>query len=668
MKKMLLLILTLTFTLEINGQCDSRRKNINDATEFTDTERDLLRSLIIEYASMNRNTNLSGINQYPKLQFHAAVVNPIDPSKDVFGNINNPNNFNTWNRYYLQGLEQFLLSKGHSKFVPLPYWNPTETLNQIFKDSNAQLNEPANTFPTLNFNFNSTQDIENLLSELSLSLPLCDFSYGVYINKVEIIHDQVILKLYGDNKEANLLNLPGYACNWLLKAFYDDLAYCYQKQCNNSTYDLYTRDDVNDVGNEPSNAPQLWVSPDIWVRNSPDGFANQVSEAINESAQDKKAYVYVRVWNKGQLPSLTGVNNIKAYWAKASAGLGWPAPWDGDLLPGCPHKLGDLIGEFSLRSVNEDFVDFTQPPTVTIKDYNIYEFEMKVPDPDKIAECFPGLPGWEKHHFCILALMDDGLTNNMSGDLYDILNNNNNIAMKNVTIYSDGLFVNQPQIACVFLSNYTQQAINNINLDIKFQALQDNTTLLDKAQVKLYFKDGLDGQMNGLQTTGVILNNQEGKYLINNRLPTINGINLATQSNKRICFEIIPTVLNNKTYIFDLIQKKGNITMGGERYEITLKGTGGFLQRPMENSTSLKDDNRRIILYPNPSNGILNIASNGLELTRVTIKDSKGIIVLQKEFVDNNMQLDLQTMQKGSYQAEFLLENGEILYQTIQLF
>jgi hypothetical protein len=87
---------------------------------------------------------------------------------------------------------------------------------------------------------------------------------------------------------------------------------------------LYIPDNIADTGAEPNATTTIgWECPDVWVRQSADGIA--VSEAIEGG---KPAFVYVKVTNQGLAPS--DANEIvRLYWAKAQAGLSWPAPWDG---------------------------------------------------------------------------------------------------------------------------------------------------------------------------------------------------------------------------------------------------------------------------------------------------------------------------------------------------
>src|SRR4029077_19259128 len=92
---------------------------------------------------------------------------------------------------------------------------------------------------------------------------------------------------------------------------------------------LFMHDNAADTGNEPNSTTSVaWESPDIWPRQNADGTnagAGSLGESINGGSQ---AHVYVRVTNKGLSPS-DGTEVIRLYWAKASAGLLIPTPWNG---------------------------------------------------------------------------------------------------------------------------------------------------------------------------------------------------------------------------------------------------------------------------------------------------------------------------------------------------
>ncbi|RBY97941.1 hypothetical protein DQ237_03335 [Blastococcus sp. TF02-8] len=89
---------------------------------------------------------------------------------------------------------------------------------------------------------------------------------------------------------------------------------------------LALHDNPADPGNgENKTTTVAWESPDIWVRQNPDG--GLATEPVQGA---RPCTVYVRVTNRGSgtWPG-TGTDVVTLRWAKASAGLSWPAPWDG---------------------------------------------------------------------------------------------------------------------------------------------------------------------------------------------------------------------------------------------------------------------------------------------------------------------------------------------------
>lgn len=101
----------------------------------------------------------------------------------------------------------------------------------------------------------------------------------------------------------------------------------------------------------PDTGP-MWVSQDIWVRNSPDPgyqpypfpegsppwtFPAHQNPVYRDPLKSTPNYVYVEVRNHGTTPT-TGTERLRVYWAKASTGLSWPTQWV-DYQPGGPLTL-----------------------------------------------------------------------------------------------------------------------------------------------------------------------------------------------------------------------------------------------------------------------------------------------------------------------------------------
>lgn len=183
--------------------------------------------------------------------------------------------------------------------------------------------------------------------------------------------------------------------------------------------DLWSKDVSDDFGAEPDQSAQpMYISDDIWVRNANDGVANQDHQ--NPEYGSSTTTVYVRVRNRGCSGIASGT--VRLYWAKASTGLSWPAPWDGSVA--VPIVLGGAIG--------------SQPVSVAGGDDEILVFPWSPPNPADYASFGTGAG-----HFCLLSRIETapgpgfGMTVPETGNLYANVQNNNNIVWKNITVVDD---------------------------------------------------------------------------------------------------------------------------------------------------------------------------------------------------------------------------------------
>lgn len=184
--------------------------------------------------------------------------------------------------------------------------------------------------------------------------------------------------------------------------------------------DLWGKDVCWDFGEEPDTKPGLiYLSDDIWVRNQPDGIANQTMQNPEHSSTNDPAqlnFVYVRVRNQGCVES-DGSDVLDLRWSKAATTLSWPNHWNGtDLVPGV--SAGDLIGTQTIPAI--------QPGEETI-----LVFTWNPPSP----ALYVGING-EPWHFCLLARIVS-TADPISGEGSDLaanVVNNNNIYWKNLTV------------------------------------------------------------------------------------------------------------------------------------------------------------------------------------------------------------------------------------------
>ena len=93
--------------------------------------------------------------------------------------------------------------------------------------------------------------------------------------------------------------------------------------------DIYIRDNMSDTGYEPNSTTDIsWDSPDIWVRNHPDGHTCHQNPYL--TPDHTTSSVYVRVHNRSPraYPS-SGGEYLHCYWTRASTSA-IPADWKGD--------------------------------------------------------------------------------------------------------------------------------------------------------------------------------------------------------------------------------------------------------------------------------------------------------------------------------------------------
>jgi len=174
----------------------------------------------------------------------------------------------------------------------------------------------------------------------------------------------------------------------------------------NQPTDLYIRDRWDDFGDEfsPYNIQQDWNnSPDIWIRNKPDGRINQEDQQITPSANDE-LYVYVRIHNRSANTSV-GNELLRLYWAKAKSSL---------TLRDREHEIlqdYEFIGEMSVGKIKP------------CKD-SIFQFVWKINNWNEINN-------WE---VSICAIIDENTRNTKKFSVkkpekYVVYNNN--VAIKN---------------------------------------------------------------------------------------------------------------------------------------------------------------------------------------------------------------------------------------------
>ena len=185
--------------------------------------------------------------------------------------------------------------------------------------------------------------------------------------------------------------------------------------------DLYVRDSVGDIGDEPSNASRLWASPDIWIE-------DMAGNRVNPYGDDDYN-VCVRIHNRSDNASL-GNERLLLNWAKAGIDLNWSGSWTGEEFFICNGKKvpkGGYVGD----------KDGVVIPSIPAHSNYVIKIKWHVPKPEDYKGCDTTLDK-ELWHFCLLARIHDGHPilheNESSESVKDLVRDNNNVAWRNVTI------------------------------------------------------------------------------------------------------------------------------------------------------------------------------------------------------------------------------------------
>lgn len=417
-----------------------------DINSFTPAQRNMLVNLMQQYIT-------------PEIVgFHCNY----DPDGDDIPMIHSDFDFLPFHRLYIQGMEDYLVLQGHPEFVPLPKWNPTGCVPsefQIVDADCASLTQntchngwtgvacsvsidwcPGNTLPTilsLPIQAGGNNDICDWPMDPTEPIPGIDVCCtGGLSNHIESpYHNSVHGRMGGIMADFRSPVVPMF---FLWHAFVDDLWKSWEQNCPQSTtksVDLWMADNHKlitsdrDRGEEPDiDNGHMWESEDIWVRNQPDGKANQLNENPILTPGGT-IFIYVRVRNRGYQSSLgDGTEKLQLHWAKAGTSLTWKDNWDGSTDFDPPNKL--LAG---------NIIPYNGQPTQTIPlivagGQKILEFAWTdFPNPSD----YSAIGNTEPLHFCLLARIlatNDPMHTDEGPDVNFNTKQNNNIVWKNITV------------------------------------------------------------------------------------------------------------------------------------------------------------------------------------------------------------------------------------------
>jgi hypothetical protein len=353
-------------------------------------------------------------------------------------------NFLPFHRAYIESMEDFLMRKGYSQFVPLPYWLPSTPVPIEFRvvdpDCSAAICDHSVSGDTLKDCSKTINWSPNIVRPDYINLPinpgsnndLCDYPFitgaaglsrvleGEIPNSANSnYHNSVHSTMKGT---MDVFTSPAAPIFWCFHALIDDIWKQYECVCpgkGGKSVDLYMKDtpkivaSERDTGKEPNidNGP-MNTSTDIWVRNQDDGIVNQSNQ---NPVYSKLNYIYIRVRNRGCETSV-GTEQLKIHWAKAVTDLTWPSYWDGSIT--APALMGNLISTITI-------------PPIIAGGSTIVVIQWFPPSSTNYSSnASPKL-------FSLLARIvaaNDPMTTAEGADVVANARKNNNIVMKDVTI------------------------------------------------------------------------------------------------------------------------------------------------------------------------------------------------------------------------------------------
>lgn len=243
-----------------------------------------------------------------------------------------------------------------------------------------------------------------------------------------------------------------------------------------NSVDLYIKDCNLDTGKEPNTVtPMFWISPSIWVRNQNDSIS--IHENPVYSLKHNKAYIYVKIDNRGKEDFNGQGKWVHIYWAYASTGL-TTETWKGqELYNGKP--TGGHLGAKQIGQIKSG-------------EYGIVMFDWE------LTSIMDNLPN-DNHHFCLFAKImdqyeDDGY---VPGTVYFEQWNSNDQAQRNISIIDSSSF----ELATTVFIRNTVSVDRMYSLEFIPQTIIDKT-LFQHGFVEMTLPSSLNPQFD--TSVGVI--------------------------------------------------------------------------------------------------------------------------------------------------------------------
>lgn len=330
------------------------------------------------------------------------------------------------------------------------------------------------------------------------------------------------------------------------------------------SFDVYIRDNSADTGVEPNLTTDIiWDSPDVWIRNKPDG--KEEHENPYYTTEHFSAVIYVRVHNNGKV-RYNGGNWLHVYWALASTGIR-SATWKGRELYNNRHVTGEALRAMHIDSIEPGESGIVQVNWSLPQDLMTNDNEVK-------------------HHFCLLArIMNSSVDDKYDpeGPIYFDVKGDRQIAQKNVTVLN---MQDARNGASVFVRNIYGDA-RSYSLEIRPRT-EAGKQLFTDAKVSLEMSQPVFNAWDrgGRRAKNIAYVPAENPRRVEwlSSESRVENICLAGKEFDKVTLKLEPVASNlvflNRT--FDLIQRDdaGNI-VGGETFVLTSR-----IQLPLLNINS----------------------------------------------------------------------------------
>ncbi|MBW2960827.1 S8 family serine peptidase [Mesonia aestuariivivens] len=317
--------------------------------------------------------------------------------------------------------------------------------------------------------------------------------------------------------------------------------------------DLMMQNSDDDFGIEPDTVTNpIWNSPDIWVRNQPDGHLVQEHQDLHYVSNQTPVYVYVKVTNNSCETSL-GTEELKLYWAKGGVSQTWPVVWStGATQNNLP--IGNDVGAQNI-------------PVLAPGESTILEFEWQPHNPDDYENNGNFTKPWM---FCFLARIEapnDPMTFTEVTNVSTNTRNNNNIAYKNTTV----LNVSGGPKGTITAGNYFSETPTVVDFNF-FTVGANNTNIWKQAEISIELDETIWD--NWLRNSGEgrnyeIVNKEKHRILLTGNHAQLTNVPFGSDEGGLITLEV--------NFLTDEVDSQDNFELHIEQYDVSRdESKGGF--------------------------------------------------------------------------------------------